>query len=106
MTFDDINEKLMKLDTEYCESLAHYLVDKKYVSDSPLKLSIGTDEQKKELIRVVTSPLKEKEVKELMKYISKEMHGDFQYGQFIRIRSEILSSIEKEAKNKERVIYI
>ena len=47
----DIREDLYdaNLDTEYREALAHSLMTLGYVSDTPLNLYYGTEEEKREL---------------------------------------------------------
>ena len=45
MTIGMIEESLLSLDSEYRESLANCLVEKKYLSDTPLQLSLGTERQ-------------------------------------------------------------
>lgn len=82
ITISMIEETLTTLDSEYREALAHCLMDKKYVSDSPLALSMGTEKQQEELKRVYNKILNLNEVKEIIDYISEEMKGDFQYSQF------------------------
>lgn len=82
ITVSMIEETLTALDSEYREALAHCLMDKKYVSDSPLALSMGTEKQQEELERVYNKSLNPNEVKEIIDYISEEMKGDFQYSQF------------------------
>ena len=41
ITINTIEEDLSELDTEYREALANCLVELKYLSDTPLKLSFG-----------------------------------------------------------------
>lgn len=82
ITVSMIEETLTALDSEYREALAHCLMDKKYVSDSPLALSMGTEKQQEELERVYNKSLNPNEVKEIIDYISEEMKGDYQYSQF------------------------
>jgi len=105
VTIEDIMISLCELDTEYRESLAKALMDLKYLSDSPLNLSMGTDEQQEELKSVYERPLKSKEVKEIISYISKDMKGDFQYGRYSRIASEYMNmanAIDPKKKGIER----
>lgn len=87
ITINMIEESLLSLDTEYREALAHCLMDKKYLSASPLELSMGSEKQQKELDTVYNKPLNKKEVKEIIDYISNEMKSDFQYNQFKSIIS-------------------
>lgn len=102
ITINDIEESLYSLDTEYREALARALMDLNYVSDSPLNLSLGTEKQQQELQKVYETPLKAKQVKEIIRYISKEMKGDFQYGSFVNIASRYNSLADKMNKNMER----
>lgn len=105
VTIEDIEESLCDLDTEYRESLAKALMDLKYLSDSPLNLSYGSDSQQMELKRVYERPLKSKEIKEIISYISKDMKGDFQYGRYAPIASMYMgfaNSMENKKKNMER----
>lgn len=99
VTAEDINESLCDLDTEYREALAHGLMHYKYISDSPLNLSMGSREKQKELERVMTMPLKSSQLKEIINFISNEMKGDFQYNQYSEIENyyiQIASKMEKE----------
>jgi len=102
ITINDIEESLCSLDTEYREALARALMDFNYLSDSPLALSLGTEKQQQELQKVYETPLKAKQVKEIISYISKEMKGDFQYGGFVNIASRYNSLADKMNKNMER----
>lgn len=108
ITIADIENRLCDLDTEYRESLATALVELKYISDTPLKLEYGTEEQQVELEKAWTKPLKSKQIKEIIEYISNEMKGDFQYGQFKNIVSDYISisntmkKMEEKQRSKER----
>jgi len=105
ITIEDIEMRLCDLDTEYRESLANALMELNYLSDSPLRLSMGTDKQQEELKSVYERPLKSKEIKEIISYISKDMDGDFQYGRFSRIASEymnIANVMDTKKKDMER----
>ena len=77
-------------------------MDLNYLSDSPLNLSLGTEKQQQELQKVYETPLKAKQVKEIISYISKKMKGDFQYGSFVNITSRYNSLADKMNKNMER----
>ena len=102
VTPEDINESLCDLDTEYREALAHGLMHYKYISDSPLNLSMGSREQQKELERVMTMPLKSNQLKDIINFISNEMKGDFQYNQYSEIENyymQIASKMEKKNLN-------
>lgn len=105
ITINDIENDLCDLDTEYRESLAHALMDFKYLSDSPLRLSYGTEKQQKELEKVYEKPLKANEIKELISFIRNDMKGDYQYGRFNSIASKYIHNanlMEKNQKVKER----
>lgn len=105
ITILDIEESLYDLDTEYREALAHSLMNLKYLSDSPLNLSLGNEKQRMELDRVYNKPLNSRQIKEIINYISKEMKGDFQYGRYRNIEEYYLSiaqQMNKEQKNIER----
>ena len=100
VTIEEINESLCDLDTEYRESLAHCLVELKYLSDSPLQLYYGTEKQQKELKEVNQKPLNANQIKEIMNYISNEMKGDFQYGEFKSI-AKMYINIAKEIEQED-----
>lgn len=84
ITISDIRESLYdaNLDTEYREALAHAMMELGYVSDSPLNLYLGTENQKKELERVETKRLNNNEISEIIHLMMYEMRNDFQYGRF------------------------
>ena len=69
VTINDIELDLSELDTEYREALARCLVDLKYLSDTPLKLSIGGVKEQLELEKVTSKPLKENQIKEKPLYL-------------------------------------
>ena len=50
------------LDTEYREALAHSIMGLGYVSDSPLNLRLGTQEERKEIEKVENKALIQLEV--------------------------------------------
>ncbi len=102
VTISRIEQDLCDLDTEYREALAHALMDLKYLSDSPLRLSYGTEKQQAELNRVYEKSLNPKQIKEIINYISKEMSGDFQYGRYSSIARDYLSIAEQMKNSKER----
>ena len=101
MNKDEIHNSLYDLDSEYGEVLARALIDLNYVSDSPLNLSIGTRKQQQELKRVITKPLNEKELTEIINYMVKEMKDDYQYNEFRPIVSKYLN-IAREMKFEEK----
>lgn len=106
VTLEDINESLCDLDTEYREALAHGLMHYKYVSDTPLRLSMGTIEQQMELKRVMTIPLKSNQLKQIIKYISNKMKGDFQYGKYSEIKNYYLKTADDMEREKPRCALI
>ena len=95
VTIDEIHDSLYDLDSEYGEALARALMDLNYVSDSPLNLSIGTKKQQEELKRVITKPLNEKEIREIINYMINKMKDDFQYNEFKPIASKYLNIAKK-----------
>lgn len=103
ITIADIRESLYdeNLDTEYRESLANFLIKKKYLSDSPLRLYMGTEEQRKELEKVDKTPLKPSQIKEIMNYIDNEMEGDYQYTRFKNIAEEYIGIANKMELEEE-----
>ena len=70
VTINDIKESLCEVDSVYREALARCLVDLKYLSDTPLKLSIGGVKEQLELEKVTSKPLKENQIREIFDYIS------------------------------------
>jgi len=101
VTINNIENDLFDLDTEYREALAEL----NYLSSSPLQLYYGTIDQQRELKRVYETPLKSKEIKEIIIYVSNKMKHDFQFGSFSRIVSkylDIANQMEKNNKLKER----
>jgi len=102
VTIEDIEESLCSLDSVYRESLATTLMKLKYLSDSPLSLSLGNEKQQKELEMVYERPLNSKEIKEIISFISKDMRGDFQYGSFSGIAKRYIDLANKmDVKKKE-----
>lgn len=105
VTIENIEESLCSLDSEYRESLAKVLMNLKYLSDSPLRLSYGNEKQQKELEMVYKRPLNSKEIKEIISFISKDMRGDYQYGSFAGIAKryiDIANKIDLNKKDMER----
>lgn len=90
ITFQDINENLCDLDTEYREALAKAVVELDYISDTPLNLSYGSVKQRLEWEKFNTKPLSGEEIINIIKFMQKEMKGDFQYGKFKEIASMYL----------------
>lgn len=102
ITLEEIEDSLCEVDSEYRESLARALMKLKYLSDSPLKLSLGTEKQQQELKNVMSRSLKANQIKEIMSFISNEMKGDFQYHIFANIASKYIDLANKMNKNIER----
>lgn len=106
ITIEDIEESLCDLDTEYREALAEGLMKLNYISDTPLRLMYGTVEQQREYERIWKKPLKSKQIKEIVEYMSNKMKGDFQYGSFRGITLEYMQYAKtldalEEKKNKK-----
>ena len=91
VTIEDIQDSLCNFDTEYREGLAECLMDLKYLSDSPLNLRYGTEEQQEELIKVRTTPLKANQINEIMNYMLDKMKTDFQYASFERVAQKYIN---------------
>lgn len=90
MEIDDLG-----LDSEYGEALAKTLMKLNYISNSPLTLSYGTSEQRKELERVWKMPLNSKQIKEIIQGMVNEMKGDYQYGRFSSFVSKYIEKAQK-----------
>lgn len=103
ITIADIRESLYdaNLDTEYRESLADFLIEKKYLSDSPLRLYMGTEEQRKELEKVDKTALEPSQIKDIMNYIDNDMKGDYQYDRFKNVAEEYLSIVKEMEQEEE-----
>lgn len=106
VTIEDIENDICDraLDTEYREALAKSLVELKYISDTPLKLQYGTEQQQKELERVWKKPLKAKQINEIINSIMNEMKGDFQYGRFSKLASYYLDTAKEMQKREEKKV--
>ena len=106
LSIEDMFFDLEYLDSEYREALAKGLMDLKYLSDSPLKLTCGNSKQQRELENVYSKPLNANQIRELMSFIDKEMKDDFQYFSFKRVHSRYLEwakqieSYDKAQKKK------
>ena len=103
VTIEDIEESVYRLDTEYREAIARSMMKLKYISKTPLELYYGTDEEKVLLEKIMTKPLKGKELEAIIKCMMSIMKGDFQYGQFIGIASKYLD-ISKNMKLAEKQV--
>lgn len=104
VTVEDIEETICELDSDYREELADALVKFKYISDTPLELSLGTEKQREELKKMWTRPLKAKEIENIITRIRKRMVGDFQYGRFVRITSYYLQVANELKKTEEKQV--
>ena len=105
MNFNDFENELTSLDSEYRESFAHALVDLKYISDTPLALSNGTMADQIALEVVMNKKLTPKDICQVVDYIKKDMTSDYQYGQFNVIANRLLTianNMEMKMKNKEK----
>lgn len=98
ITIDNIRDDLYDLDTEYREALAETLMELKYISDSPLKLNLGTIKQQKELKEVYKKPLKANQISEIIKSMMSKMKCDFQYHQFKPIALHYLNIAKQMEK--------
>ena len=96
MEIDDLG-----LDSEYGEALAKTLMKLNYISNSPLTLSYGTSEQRKELERVWKMPLNSKQIKEIIQGMVNEMKGDYQYGRFSLFASKYIEKAKKMERGEK-----
>ena len=101
ISIKDIQEDLESLDTEYREALAKALMDLKYINKSPLKMSMGTEEEKEELDRVYNKDLRPYQIEEIIRFISKEMKEDFQFEEYKPIEDKYLKIVE-DSKGKKK----
>lgn len=102
ITIQDIEDSFYHLDTEYREALARALVDLKYLSDTPLNLSFGTEKQKRELERVYNKSLSAEQINEVMSFITDKMKNDFQYSQYSKIADEYKQIVDNMKKNRDK----
>lgn len=100
----DIREDLYdaNLDTEYREALAHSLMTLGYVSDTPLNLYYGTEEEKRELEKVEKMSLDSNQISEIIHLMMYEMRNDFQYGRFKPVANKYIEISEKMRSEKSR----
>ena len=93
----DIREDLYdaNLDTEYREALAHSLMTLGYVSDTPLNLYYGTEEEKRELEKVEKMSLNSNQISEIIHLMMYEMRNDFQYERFKPVANKYIDISEK-----------
>lgn len=101
VTIEEIGERLNSLDSIYYEELVGALKDLKNLGKNTLQY--GAKEQRKELIDFYKTPLEQKEIDKIFKYVIDKMKGDYQLGAFKIIASEYISdeaNIEKKFKPK------
>lgn len=100
----DIREDLYdaNLDTEYREALAHSLMTLGYVSDTPLNLYYGTEEEKRELEKVEKMSLDSNQISEIIHLMMYEMRNDFQYGKFKPVANKYIEISEKMRSEKSK----
>ena len=101
VTIEEIGERLNSLDSIYYEELVGALKDLKNLGKNILQY--GAKEQRKELIDFYKTPLEQKDVDKIFKYVIYKMKGDYQLGAFKIIASEYISdesNIDKKVKPK------
>lgn len=101
VTIEEIGERLNSLDSIYYEELVGALKDLKNLGKNTLQY--GAKEQRKELIDFYKTPLEQKDVDKIFKYVIDKMKGDYQLGAFKIIASEYISdesNIDKKVKPK------
>ena len=101
VTIEEIGERLNSLDSIYYEELVGALKDLKNLGKNTLQY--GAKEQRKELIDFYKTPLEQKDVDKIFKYVIDKMKGDYQLGVFKIIASEYISdesNIDKKVKPK------
>lgn len=107
ITINDIREDLETLDTEYRETLAGALMELKYIKKSPLEMSMGTEEDKKELENVYQKNLRPYQIEDIIRYISKEMKDDYQFEEFKTIQDKYFQiADENKEQNKPKCALI
>ena len=101
VTIEEIWERLNSLDSIYYEELVGALKDLKNLGKNTLQY--GAKEQRKELIDFYKTPLEQKDVDKIFKYVIDKMKDDYQLGAFKIIASEYISdesNIDKKVKPK------
>lgn len=100
---NDIRESLYdaNLDTEYREAMAQSIMTLGYVSDSPLNLHFGTEEQQHEIEKFEAMALDSNQISEIIHLMIYQMRNDFQYGQFKPVALKFLD-ISKKMKNENK----
>ena len=101
VTIEEIGERLNSLDSIYYEELVGAWKDLKNLGKNTSQY--GAKEQRKELIDFYKTPLEQKDVDKIFKYVIDKMKGDYQLGAFKIIASEYISdesNIDKKVKPK------
>lgn len=101
VTIEEIGERLNSLDSIYYEELVGALKDLKNLGKNTSQY--GAKEQRKELIDFYKTPLEQKDVDKIFKYVIDKMKGDYQLGAFKIIASEYVSNesnMDKKIKPK------
>ena len=101
VTIEEIGERLNSLYSIYYEELVGALKDLKNLGKNTSQY--GAKEQRKELIDFYKTPLEQKDVDKIFKYVIDKMKGDYQLGAFKIIASEYISdesNIDKKVKPK------
>ena len=101
VTIEEIGERLNSLDSIYYEELVGALKELKNLGKNTLQY--GAKDQRKELIDFYKTPLEQKDVDKIFKYVIDKMKGDYQLGAFKIIASEYISgesNIDKKVKPK------
>lgn len=101
VTIEEIGERLNSLDSIYYEELVGALKDLKNLGKNTLQY--GAKDQRKALIDFYKTPLEQKDVDKIFKYVIDKMKGDYQLGAFKIIASEYISdesNIDKKVKPK------
>ena len=101
VTIEEIGERLNSLDSIYYEELVGALKDLKNLGKNTLQY--GAKDQRKELIDFYKTPLEQKDVDKIFKYVIDKMKGDYQLGAFKIIASEYVSNesnMDKKIKPK------
>lgn len=106
VTIKDIQEDLEELDTEYIETLAKALMDLKYINKSPVEMSMGTDEERKELDYLYKKDLRPYQISDIIKFISNEMEGNFQFEKYKPIEEKYLQVVYEHEEKKPKCALI
>ena len=101
VTIEEIGERLNSLDSIYYEELVGALKELKNLGKNTLQY--GAKDQRKALIDFYKTPLEQKDVDKIFKYVIDKMKDDYQLGAFKIIASEYISdesNIDKKVKPK------